>query len=420
MGATQDSTTPPLDLENPSDVTMASLTRELAELRAEIRGQPPPRDRTSFAYPDNRPRTGITKPRHFSNLPGENFLAWKSQFQVIAEFNRWTPAEAKSMAYAYMSGTALETVMDIDLDVPTEGLTELLGRYQDRFLPSSRSQMLRAQFNFVVQLPQESVQKLHSRLRVLYHLAYPKLADRSEVTLIERFIQALNNRQVQNHVRRRKPTTYSEALDMAQEETSFVLMDAVTHAPGGPQQPIPGETSFIGALQGRPHPGGAFRSTQSEKRCFYCEGNGHFKDRCPLRLKDLLRRKLSQNLPPRGPSGNALKAPTAQGNPRTGSAPPPRRWVPSGNRQSPSFAVEGYGIPRGAQPAAPRSYGNRQVATIQEEEAQLPEVAASQDPLDDYDFSNLDDATISALYEAACEGPDEGPLETEEDFPEGQ
>ena len=324
------------------------------------------------------------------------------------------------MAYAYMSGTALETVMDIDLDKPTEGLAELLGHYQDRFLPSSRSQMLRAQFNFVVQLPQESVQKLHSRLRVLYHLAYPKVEDRSEVTLIERFIQALNNREVQNHVRRRKPTTYSDALDMAQEETSFVLMDAVTHAPGGPQQPVPGETSFIGALQRRPHPGGAFRPNSSEKRCYYCGDNGHLKDRCPIRLKDIIQNKLGRNTPHRGPPRNGFKPPATHGNPKTGLAPPPRRWVPSENRQPPSFAVEGYGIQRGAQSATPRGYGNRQVATIQEEEAPLPEVAASQDPLDDYNFTDLDDATISALYEAVCEEPSEEPLETEPDFPEGQ
>ena len=76
------------------------------------------------------------------------------------------------MAFAYMSGTALETVLDISITKPLEVLSDLLNHYQDRFLPSSRSQVLRAQFNFVVQLPNESVQKLHSRLRVLYHLAY--------------------------------------------------------------------------------------------------------------------------------------------------------------------------------------------------------------------------------------------------------
>ena len=52
--------------------------------------------------------------------------------------------------------------------------------------------MLRAQLACVAQLPNKSVQKLHARMRVLYHLAYPEQMDRSEIFLIERFIAALN------------------------------------------------------------------------------------------------------------------------------------------------------------------------------------------------------------------------------------
>ena len=65
------------------------------------------------------------------------------------------------------------------------------------------------------------------------------------IFLIERFITALNNHEVQNHVRRRKPTTYAVALAAANEETSFILMDLATHAPGGLQAPTLGDTSFI-------------------------------------------------------------------------------------------------------------------------------------------------------------------------------
>ena len=109
---------------------------------------------------------------HFSNLPGENFLAWRSQFQVIADYHQWTDEEAKQLAYAYMKGTALESVMDVLLTGP-ETIGQVLDEYQNRFLPESDSQLLWAQFACVVQLPNESVQKLHARMRVLYHLAYP-------------------------------------------------------------------------------------------------------------------------------------------------------------------------------------------------------------------------------------------------------
>ena len=152
--------------------------------------------------------------------------------------------------YVYMKGTALESVMDIPLTGP-ETAKEKLDEYQRRFLLESDSQLLPAQFACVVQLPNESVQKLHARMRVLFHLVYPDASTRNDIFLIERFIAALNNREVQSHVRRRKLATYAAALVAGHEETSFVLMDLATHTTGGLQVPTPGDTSFIAALKGR-------------------------------------------------------------------------------------------------------------------------------------------------------------------------
>ena len=239
-----------------TDVTMESLIAEVRTLKAELSTlqagdslhnlslDEPGRERQSHS--GSRPHK--TKIQYFANLPGENFLAWRSQFQVIASYHRWSDDEAKQLVYAYMKGIALESVMDIRLTGP-ETIGQVLDAYQDRFLPECDSQLLRTQFACVVQMPNESVQKLHARMRVLYHLAYPDASTGNEVYLIEKFISALNNREVQNHVRRRKPTTYAKALSIANEETSFVLMDIATHAPGGLQAPVPGDNSFITASQ---------------------------------------------------------------------------------------------------------------------------------------------------------------------------
>ena len=52
------------------------------------------------------PRPHNTKVQYFSNLPGENFLAWRSQFQVIADYHHWLDDESKQLMYVYMKGTA--------------------------------------------------------------------------------------------------------------------------------------------------------------------------------------------------------------------------------------------------------------------------------------------------------------------------
>ena len=95
---------------------MASLLGEVQALKSELstlqasesfhldergREQPHPAPGTS-----SRPHN--TKIQHFANLPGENLLAWRSQFQVIASYHRWSDDEAKQLVYGYMKGTALE------------------------------------------------------------------------------------------------------------------------------------------------------------------------------------------------------------------------------------------------------------------------------------------------------------------------
>ena len=150
------------------------------------------RERTYRPF-QGAPRPHNKKVQYFSNLPGENFLAWCSQFTVIADYHRWSDEEAKQLMYAYMKGTALESVMDVPI-TGLESTKETLDEYQRRFLPESDSQLLRAQFTCVVQFPSESVQNLHTRMRVLYHLAYPDASTRNDIFLIEQFIAALNNR----------------------------------------------------------------------------------------------------------------------------------------------------------------------------------------------------------------------------------
>ena len=245
-----------------TDIIMESLVNKIRNLKAKLtalqtseslhnlsldesgREQHPQHHYSQASRPHN------TKIQYFANLPGENFLAWRSQFQVIVNYYRWSDDEAKQLVYVYMKGTALESVMDISLTGP-ETIQQVLDAYQDLFLPECDSQLLRAQFACVVQMPNESVQKLHARLRVLYHKAYPDAKEHSEVYLIEKFISALNNRKVQNYVRRRKLTTYAKALSIANEETLFVLMDIATHVPGSLQAPVPGDNSFIAALRAR-------------------------------------------------------------------------------------------------------------------------------------------------------------------------
>ena len=186
-------------------------------------------------------------------------------------------------------------------------------------------------------------------MRVLYHLAYPDASTRNDIFLIERFIASLNNREVQNHVHRRKPLTYAAALAAANEEPSFVLMDLVTHAPGGVQAPTPGDTSFIAALKARcPCTNTSGTSATEKRRCFYCDREGHICHRCPTRLKDYLRQQTRM--------GNR-QPPQALGRVR----PPLHRSATSGTKKV-KFAEATNTLPIVAQ-----SYRKQHVAALEED-----------------------------------------------------
>lgn len=65
--------------------------------------------------------------------------------------------------------------------------------------------------------------------------------------------------------------------------------------------------------------------------------------------------------------------------------------------------------------------GQPQIVTIEEEEWNIrPEETESQDVMDDFDSTTLDEVTISAIYEGLLDALIEGHPEEKEDFSLGQ
>ena len=186
-------------------------------------------------------------------------------------------------------------------------------------------------------------------------------------------------------------------------------MDTITHAPGGPQQPLPGDASFIGAIRGRAAIRNPTRPTVASKQCFYCEDTGHFKERCPLRLKDILAGRKAANRPTRG-RANPRASPLTRS--RAGPTATSQWWNPPEARYTTPVVTDGYAA----------TSNPRRISTI-EEHAETEETAEAVEDtynLDDVDFTMLDEATIAALYEELKDLPIENSTAEEKDFVEGQ
>ena len=165
--------------------------------------------------------------------------------------------------------------------------------------------------------------------------------------------------------------------------------------------PRQGDTSFIAALRAKCSDPNARRTGVSTKaphstekrRLFYCDGEGHIRERCPLCLKDYLRQQTragSHRSPP-PPTHSRARYPTSR---TTSNGPRKLRFAEAANTL----------------PIVGESYGQRQVAAIVEDE---DSTGAGNEPWDYVDITTYNEATVAALYQELQEDDDP-------DFHEGQ
>ena len=153
----------------------------------------------------------------------------------------------------------------------------------------------------------------------------------------------------------------------------------MTHAPGGLQAQVPRDTSFLTALKGKRADAG--RGSTSRHKCYYCDEEGHFKERCPTRLKDFLKQWADK------------------GNPRTGHLPATtngrnsQTTSPAARKKQVKFAEASQTLPVVAE-----SYGKKWITAIADD-TDPDDTSEDQNLLVDVDLAALDEATLAALYE---------------------
>ena len=142
---------------------------------------------------------------------------------------------------------------------------------------------------------------------------------------------------------------------------------------------MPGGTSFIAALKGKR--ADARKGTTSRWKCYYCDKEGHFKERCPTRLKDFLKQRADKGS--RRPG--RLLTPANGQNSQTMS--------PAVRKKQVKFAEASQTLPVVAE-----SYGKKRIAALADD-IDTEDIPEDQDLLADVDLATLDEATVAALYE---------------------
>ena len=114
-------------------------------------------------------------------------------------------------------------------------LNNFLDALQDRFVPRAQTNLNQTNFEIATQTKEESILEWHSRLRLLFILAYPGVDVQHSAQLKRKFLRGLKDPVIQDHAMTMDSATYDETLGNAQwkegvvKEASFYRLGA-SHA----------------------------------------------------------------------------------------------------------------------------------------------------------------------------------------------
>ena len=232
-------------------------------------------------------RTGTHRIRTFGFTEGESWLVWKSHFRHVSRLNGFNDLEMRLALAAAMVDKAAATVNDINVEQPVVAggaaptVDDIMDRYQQRFIPAAASQLMKMKFDSARQGASESLLGFHGRLRALYNEAYPNLQDQTQ--LVRRFIGGIRKPHVRLQLNRQNPPTYTDALEIAQNEDSAIQLNKVQEVGAGVIIDEPMEIGAVmpGKTTSRPiikKAAGDWR--EPEGTCHFCNKKGHWKKDC--------------------------------------------------------------------------------------------------------------------------------------------
>jgi hypothetical protein len=157
-------------------------------------------------------------------------MSWKMHYLEMCEINAWPNIRRVREARAAMAEKAARHTANVipvyvaDLAaIPPVLVTtwqDLIARYQEKFMPAAAGVYSRTENNIVKQILSEDVGGWHAHLHDLYKRAYPGLEVNNNLSLIEKFVTQLINKEVGKFVFERDPGTFAGALALAQTKTA--------------------------------------------------------------------------------------------------------------------------------------------------------------------------------------------------------
>ena len=178
-------------------------------------------------YADNQfhgsSRGPFVQPDKFDGSVG--WQDYITHFELCAEINGWSDAQKATHLAVSLQGPARELLCDMPRDM-RHSYGQLSQNLSARFGSQGRTDLFRTQLKSRVRRSGESLPELSQAITRLVSRAYPQATvELREIMAMDYFIDALQDGDIRLRLKQGKPTSISEAVNMAIELEAFQLAE---------------------------------------------------------------------------------------------------------------------------------------------------------------------------------------------------
>ena len=164
---------------------------------------------------------GATRLRRMTEATPGAWLEHRRHFTKVVELQNWDDLRQRRELAASIQEKAGNAILDIDV-ANFATIDALIAEIATRFMPVAAGATARSNYYSARQLPTESAREWHTRLRELFHLAYPNDNPNDHPQCMDLFVTGLHNSSVKFFVGSQHVPDFNQALTIAERsETAF-------------------------------------------------------------------------------------------------------------------------------------------------------------------------------------------------------
>ncbi|CAG2224639.1 unnamed protein product [Mytilus edulis] len=177
-------------------------------------------DKSKYRHTDNTDNSGVKiKPCQYDG--STSWTDYLSHFEMCALVNNWS----ENRKGLYLAVSLMGQAQAVLGDLPSEkrqNFSDLVSALEERFAPSSQTELYRVQFKERRQKASESLPELGQSIRRLSNLAYPTAPlDVRETLGKEQFIDALVDSEMRLRIKQSRPKGLNDAVRLAVELEAY-------------------------------------------------------------------------------------------------------------------------------------------------------------------------------------------------------